>query len=172
MARPIVLSNGELHVGLNKFAMVHDFYYPFVGFENHCAGDALRHKIGVWVDNKFSWLYDHTWNIKFQYPHDALVGHAVASNDKLGLIIEFDDFVDAKVSAFVRNIHVINQCDRQREIRIFMYQAFAIGDSRSNTDTAQYLPDSNAVLHYRGRRAFIISGEYNKKPFDHKHTHY
>jgi len=25
MARPIVLSNGELHVGINKYGLVHDF---------------------------------------------------------------------------------------------------------------------------------------------------
>ncbi len=42
---------------------------------------------------------------------------------------------------------------------VFFHQAFVIGDSHSNTDTAQYLPDSHALLHYRGRRAFIISGQ-------------
>ena len=47
-----------------------------------------------------------------------------------------------------------------------MHQAFAIGDSRTHTDTAQYLPDSNAILHYRGRRAFIISGLHEDEPFD------
>ena len=31
---------------------------------------------------------------------------------------------------------------------------------------AQYLPDSNAILHYRGRRAFIISGTTDDTPFD------
>ncbi|MFZ3009971.1 MAG: glycoside hydrolase family 15 protein, partial [Candidatus Microsaccharimonas sp.] len=67
---------------------------------------------------------------------------------------------------FMRNIHVVNHADTAREIKLFMYQAFAIGDSRSNTDTAQYLPDSNAVLHYRGRRAFVISGTHNDKHFD------
>lgn len=34
MARPIVLGNGEMHVGINKFGEVHDFYYPYVGQEN------------------------------------------------------------------------------------------------------------------------------------------
>ena len=117
MARPIVLSNGELHVGLNNFGMVHDFYYPFVGSENHCAGDALRHKVGVWVDNEFSWLYDASaWTFKFQYPHDALVGHTIATNNHLGIIVEFDDFVDANMSAFIRNIHIINLRPQKREV--------------------------------------------------------
>lgn len=166
MSRPIVLSNGELHVGINNDGMVHDFYYPYVGFENHSSGEDLRHKIGVWIDGTISWFFSNDWTFTFRYPYKALIGHTVAKNEKLGVIIEFDDFVDSSVSAFIRNIHIINIFNEKREIRLFMHQAFAIGDSRSNTDTAQYLPNSNAILHYRGRRAFIISGDYNGKPFD------
>ena len=171
MARPIVLSNGELHVGLNGFGTVHDFYYPYVGFENHSAGNNLRHKVGVWVNGDLSWIDDldnppNEWTFKFRYPHGALIGHTLAKNERLGIILEFDDFVDAKVSAFIRNIHIVNLRNNAREVRLFMHQAFVIGDSRSNTDTAQYLPDSNAILHYRGRRAFVISGKYNDESFD------
>lgn len=167
MGRPIVLSNGELHVGINNFGMVHDFYYPYVGFENHSAGDNLRHHVGVWINGEISWLNTPgDWAFTFRYPHDALIGHTIAKNDHLGIVLEFDDFVDSSVSAFIRNIHVVNLRNESREIRLFMHQAFAIGDSRSNTDTAQYLPDSNAILHYRGRRAFVVSGDYNEMPFD------
>lgn len=166
MARPIVLGNGELHVGINKYGMVHDFYFPYVGLENHSAGQNLRHRVGVWIDGTISWLDDDGWQFKFHYPHRALIGHTVARNDALGVLLEFDDVVDASLSAFMRNIHVVNLRGERRNIRLFMHQAFAIGDARSNTDTAQYLPDSNAILHYRGRRAFIISGTANGQPFD------
>lgn len=166
MARPIVLSNGELHVGLNNYGVVHDLYYPYVGFENHAAGTGLRHKIGVFVDGEISWTDDDSWEFSFHYPHTALIGHTKARNEKLGILLEFDDFVDADMSAFVRNIHVINYAETERNIKLFMHQAFAIGDSRSNTDTAQYLPDSHAILHYRGRRAFVVSGETESAPFD------
>ncbi len=167
MSRPIVLSNGELHVGLNNFGMVHDFYYPYVGFENHSAGNDLRDHVGVWIDGQISWMdTPGEWTFSFRYPYPALVGHTIAKNSKLNILLEFDDFVDAHVSAFIRNIHIVNLADYPRQVRLFMHQAFAIGDSRSNTDTAQYLPDSNAILHYRGRRALVVSGEYNNKPFD------
>ena len=171
MARPIVLSNGELHVGLNGFGAVHDFYYPYVGFENHSAGNDLRHKVGIWIDGDLSWIDDpknppDEWVFKFRYPHSALIGNTIAVNYRLGVVLEFDDFVDAQLSVFIRNIHIVNLRKQAREIRLFMHQAFAIGDSRSNTDTAQYLPNNNAILHYRGRRAFVISGEYAKEPFD------
>lgn len=168
MARPVVLSNGELHVGINKFGLVHDFYFPYVGLENHAAGKSLRHRVGVWVNGELSWLDGPGWEIRFRYPHKALIGHCIAKNEHLGILLEFDDVVDAHISAFMRNIHVINLRSEPREVRLFMHQAFVIGDSRSNTDTAQYLPDSDAILHYRGRRAFIVSGctGAEKKPFD------
>lgn len=166
MARPVVLSNGELHVGLNTYGLVHDFYYPYVGFENHAAGSNLRHKVGVFVDGAMSWLDDGDWEFTFGYPHTALIGNTRAVNNKIGVLLEFDDCVDSDMSVFLRNIHVVNRRDDAREIKLFMHQAFAIGDSRSNTDTAQYLPDSNALLHYRGRRAFVISGNAHDEPFD------
>lgn len=166
MARPIVLSNGELHVGLNKYGVVHDLYYPYVGFENHSAGTGLRHKVGVYIDGEISWTDDDSWTFKFHYPHNALIGHTIAENQRLGIILEFTDTVDAEMSVLIRNIHVINHSEKQREIKLYMHQAFAIGDGRSNTDTAQYLPDSDAILHYRGRRAFVIGGTTDTGPFD------
>jgi GH15 family glucan-1,4-alpha-glucosidase len=171
MARPIVLSNGELHVGLNGYATVHDFYFPYVGQENHAAGHNLRHRVGIWVDGQLSWIDDPNnqqadWKFTFKYPHDALIGHTVAINEKIGVLLEFDDLVDSHINAFIRNIHIVNLWDRPRDIRLFMHQAFKIGDSRGNTDTAQYIPGSNAILNYRGHRAFVISGEHNNKPFD------
>lgn len=167
MARPIVLSNGELHVGINNFGLVHDFYYPYVGLENHSAGPELRHRVGVWIDGRISWLDSGDWDFTFRYPHKALIGHTIAKNMTLGILLEFDDVVDSTISSFMRNIHIVNLRHEAREVRLFMHQAFAIGDGRSNTDTAQYLPDSDAVLHYRGRRAFIISGcTDDTSPFD------
>lgn len=166
MGRAVVLSNGELHVGLNKFGLVHDFYFPYVGLENHCAGKNMRHKVGVWVDGNMNWLDEETWEIESWTAEGALIGHTRATNNSLGVILEFDDTVDANMSAFLRNIHIVNMRNETRDIRLFMHQAFAIGDSKSNTDTAQYLPDSNALLHYRGRRAFVIGGRQGEQPFD------
>lgn len=167
MPRPIVLSNGELHVGINQYGLVHDFYYPYVGLANHAEGKWTRHRVGIWIDGTLSWLDNPgEWTFTFRYPIRALIGHTIAKNETLQILLEIDDFVDSSTSAFMRNVHVVNLADDAREIRLFMHQSFAIDDSRSNTDTAQYLPDSNAILHYRGRRAFIVAGVYEDKPFD------
>ncbi len=167
MARPIVLSNGELYVGLNNYGLVHDLYYPYVGLENHSSGSLTRHRVGVWIDGELSWLDDEgQWTFRFRYPYQSLIGHTVAKNERLGILIEFDDFVDSTMDAFMRNIHVVNLRAETREVRVFIHQAFVIGDSRSTTDTAQYLPDSDAIVHYRGRRVLIVSGMHNDRPFD------
>jgi len=170
MARPVVLSNGELHVGINSFGEVHDFYYPYVGLENHAAGRNLRHHVGVWVDGQISWLDDGKWEFDFSYPHDSLVGHTIAKNHELGIMLELDDAADAEFSAFMRNIHVINMQSSPRDVRLFLHQAFDIGDAGSNTDTAQYLPDAKAILHYRGRRARVISAQSDGKEFFDQYT--
>jgi GH15 family glucan-1,4-alpha-glucosidase len=169
MARPIVLGNGELHVGINNYGLVHDFHFPYVGLENHTIGRGLRHRVGVWVDGHLSWLDDGSWDVQFSYPHQSLVGHVRARNDHIGVLLEFDDAVDSDLNVFIRSVHVINRLAEERDIRLYMHQAFVIGDSRGNTDTAQYLPDTDAIMHYRGRRVFIVAGEVGGKPFD-QHT--
>lgn len=168
MARPIVLGNGRLHVGLNDFGLVHDLYFPHVGFENHAAGKDLRHKIGVWVDGHISWLdEDKNWKFSFSYPHAALIGLSEMTNDHIGIKLVLQDTVDAHIDVFMRNIEIHNLREETRDVRIFMHQAFAIGDSRSNTDTGQYLPDSNAIMHYRGNRVLVVSGTHESgAPFD------
>ena len=166
MSRPIVLSNGEVHVGLNKYGLVHDFYYPYVGQENHTAAKNLRHRIGVWVDGKMSWLDDHSWDMKIAYHDDVLVSRITATHSGLNVAIEFDDFVDSSSTSFMRNIHVINHADQEREIKLYMHQVFVIGDSYGS-DTVQYLPDDDAILHYKGHRSFIVGASHHDgKPFD------
>lgn len=167
MARPIVLSNGEMHVGINKFGLVHDFYYPYVGQENHAAAKSLRHKVGVWVDGEFSWLDDGNWQFTFDYPYRALVGHTTARNEQIGVMIEFEDAVDSAQNAFLRNIHVINLRDEHRDLRLYMHQVFAINDTASRNDTVQFLPEDHAIVHYKGHRVFLVGGlSHVDRPFD------
>ena len=166
MSRPIVLSNGQLHVGLNPYGLVHDLYFPHVGLENHAAGKNLRHRIGIYVEGEFSWLDDESWHVKPDYYGDVLVSRIIAVNEALGVRLEFDDCVDSEFTAFLRNIHVINMSPEEREIRLFMHQVFAINDSYSS-DTVQYVPTDNIIMHYKGHRAFIVNGaQSDGTPFD------
>jgi GH15 family glucan-1,4-alpha-glucosidase len=146
---------------------VHDLYYPYVGLENHSAGRELRHKVGVWVDGQICWLDDGSWNISLSASYEFLGGNVKAQNESIGITLEFNDIVDSSIDVFLRSIQITNTRDIERDIRLFMHQAFVIGDSRSNTDTAQFLPDNDAIVHYRGRRVFIIGAkDDDERPFD------
>lgn len=159
MARPIILSNGEMHVGLNNYGLVHDFYYPYVGLENHTAAKKLRWLVGVWVDDQFSWLDNGDWKTQCSYHPDNLIGRTIAMNDTLNIRLEFDDCVDSSQSAFLRNVHIYNLADTEREIRLFFHQVLVISDSHMS-DTVQYLPEERALLHYKGHRAFVVTATH------------
>jgi GH15 family glucan-1,4-alpha-glucosidase len=146
--------------------LVHDFYYPHVGLENHAAGRDLHHRIGIWTQEGFSWLDDGSWNISPDYYGEVLVSKIIAVNERLQVRLEFDDCVDSEMTAFMRNIHVINLSSEEREIRLFMHQLFVIGNAYSS-DTVQYLPEDNAIIHYKGHRIFIVKGVHaDATPFD------
>ncbi|HSE60785.1 MAG TPA: glycoside hydrolase family 15 protein [Candidatus Saccharimonadales bacterium] len=165
MTRPILLSNGTLHVGLNLYGMVHDLFYPWVGFENHARAQNMRHRIGVWTPKEFSWLDDGNWEFRMQYHEHAQIGHTTARNKKLGITLQFDDCVDSDENVFVRNIHLINASAEKREIRLFLHQMLMISSSL-NGDTAQFLPNEPAILHFKGRRNFVFGAKDQLgKPF-------
>lgn len=156
MGRPVILSNSQLFVGINEHGLVHDFYFPYVGQENLTTARSLHHLVGVWVDDRFSWLDDGSWDIAPNLEPDALIGKSVATNQNLQIQLTFTDFVDFEYTAFCRRIDVHNMSDRPREIRLFMHQVFEIS-RQGRSDTAIYVPEGNYIYDYKGRCALLIS---------------
>ncbi len=158
MGRPVVLSNGQLFVGLDENGLVHDFYYPYVGLENLTTARSSQHKIGVWVDDQFSWTDDGSWELSVNFEADALVSDIRLHSTTLAVTLHLQDFVDADYNALVRRIHVSNEADSEREIRLFMHQVFEISRA-GRSDTALYVPESHYVLDYKGRYSLLIAGK-------------
>jgi GH15 family glucan-1,4-alpha-glucosidase len=166
VSRQVVLSNGNLLVGLDEFATVHDFYYPYVGQENLTTARNLNHKIGIWADDKFSWLDDGSWQIDIDFETEALISGITASNDGLKIELKFQDFVDYHHPVLGRRIEVANLADERREIRLFMHQAFQISRA-GRSDTALYVPDGPYLLDYKGWSSLLIyMQDENMTPFD------
>ncbi len=166
MARQIVLGNGEMMVGLDRFGLVHDVYYPYVGQENHATARYIHHRIGVWVEGTFSWLDDGSWEISLTYDATALVSRMVARHPGLQVRLETIDFVDADDSILARDYEIVNEADSKREIRFFLHQAFRISNSNAG-GTAQYHPRDHLLIHYKGHRAFAMYAQTGSgKPFD------
>jgi GH15 family glucan-1,4-alpha-glucosidase len=60
-----ILGNGNILVCLDRDGCIRDFYYPYVGQENHVSGNF--HRIGVFVDGNFSWINKEEWVIESSY---------------------------------------------------------------------------------------------------------
>ncbi len=159
MSRPVVLSNGRMFVGLDNNGLVHDFYYPYVGLDNLTTARSIPHKIGIWVNGIFSWVDDGSWRVELDIEDSALIGHVKMHSDKLGISLEFEDFIDKEYDALVRRIKVRNDFTKEREVRLFMHQVFEIS-RRGRADTALYVPDDHYLLDYKGRCCLLVAGKF------------
>jgi GH15 family glucan-1,4-alpha-glucosidase len=159
MGRPVVLSNGQLFVGLDENGLVHDFYYPYVGLENLTNARSSQHKVGVWVDGKFKWTDDGSWSVEVDFEDDALVSNIKLHSAELQLDLHFQDFIDSDFNSFIRHITITNQADHDQDVRLLMHQVFEISRS-GRADTAIYVPDDHYVLDYKGRYCLLIAGRY------------
>lgn len=164
MPRSLVVGNGNLLICLDNKGYVRDFYYPYVGLENH-VGAGCIHKVGVWVDGVFSWLEEEVWEIAVNSEKDTLIGSIDAFNSRLEVKIHFKDLVYNEKDVFIREVTVFNLGEKNKSIRIFFNQQFQIYGSPF-ADTAYYDPVNKVIVHYKGRRAFVINARIDNRSFD------
>ncbi len=155
MARALFFSNGRCGVSLNDYGFVDDFYYPYIGLENHVAGH--DHKIGVMVNGDFRWLDDGSWDVRVAYKPNTMVGYVIAKNEELQVSIVMEDTVYNETDVFLRKVEIYNHGDTAADIKIFFHQVFLISESKKR-NTAFYDPTHNSVVHYKGKRVFVVKG--------------
>lgn len=164
MPRAYVVGNGKTLLGLDRFGQVRDFYFPYVGHEDHVRGHYL-HKLGVFVDGRISWFdEDSNWNIKVESEEEALASRIIARNESIGVSLIFKDLVYNESPIFIRKVEVENLSQRSREIKVFFSHQFEIYKSHG-ADTGYFDPNRHAIIHYKGQRVFLINGEIENMPF-------
>lgn len=164
MPRSICIGDGSMLILLDKKGQVRDFYFPYVGLENHVNGHYV-HRIGVFVDNEFRWFDDPSWDIVVASEKETLATNIHAVNAYLGVTIHFTDVVYNEKNIFVRKITVCNTHEKKRHIKLFFNQEFEIYESHKG-DTGYYDPHHNVIIHYKGRRVFLINTLSNNQGFD------
>jgi len=164
MSRSIVLSNGQLAVALDSHAAVRDIYYPHVGQEDHVRGQYI-HRVGVWVDGRLSWLSeDPAWQITILCEEDALQSAVTARHEALGVELTFTDMVYSDRPVFIRRVCVKNLGGQQRVIKLYFAHQYEIYKSHGS-DTAYFDPISHSIIHYKGRRVFLMNAMIDDEPF-------
>ena len=164
MSKSLVLGNGSILLCYDSRAQVRDLYFPYVGLENH-VGRGTIHRIGVFADGRMSWFENSAWNISIDYAKETLAAEITARNDAIGVALSFSDAVYNEKNVFIRKVEIKNLRDDSREIILFFNQEFQIGET-NYAATAYYDPKLKAVVHYRGRRVFLVGGEIEHKQFD------
>lgn len=164
MARSIVLGNGNIFVGLDMRGQVRDFYFPYVGLENHIRAQNI-HRVGVFANNTLRWFAHHSWEITTTCKEESLSGITSAINSELEVSLIISDSVYNERNILIRKAQVKNHSREKRQIKIFFGQEFNISESR-RADTAFFDPVRRAIIHYKGRRVFLINAATDKGLFD------
>jgi glucoamylase len=154
MPRDIPIGNGTLLITFDQDYCLRDIYYPCVGKENHTEGHKFR--LGIWVDGKFDWV-KRNWGLRLDYAYEMLMTQVTASNDPLGVNLHCHDMVDYRENIYIKKIILKNLLNREREFRLFFHHDYHILESPTG-DTAYYDPDEKAIIHYKEKRYFLMSG--------------
>jgi GH15 family glucan-1,4-alpha-glucosidase len=154
LARSVLVSNGSFAVALDTQAQIRDIYYPYVGLENHAVGHPFR--FGVWVNGKFEWLTSD-WKIAMTYMPETLTSRYKIKNPAYTLELEVNDAVYHTKNVFIRKIKAANTSADPLKVRLFFTQDFHIYGYGAG-DTAFYEPNHGAIVHYKGKRYFLVGG--------------
>ncbi len=164
MPKSLALSNGNILVLLDKRAQVRDFYFPYVGLENHIGGHYI-HRIGIFADNALKWLNDKSWNIDINCEHETLASKIKATNLQQNIELDFQDIVYNEKNIFLRKVIIKNLSEKNRLVKIYFNHEFELYESHRG-DTAFYDPKHNVIIHYKGRRAYLLNAFCEGKTFD------
>ena len=124
MTRYVALGNGTVLVCLDRNYRIRDFYYPYVGQENHVSGK--QHMTGVWTEEGFSWVSKDDWDLSIKYKEDTLVSDVLAVNHKLRVELRINETVHPDSNILIRKAELKNTSDKSRKLKLYFSQNFHI----------------------------------------------
>jgi oligosaccharide amylase len=154
MPRDLPVGNGNLLVTFDSLYQLRDLYFPFVGMEDQTGGHPCR--FGVWADGRFRWTSDEDWDRKLRYAHETLVTDVHLANEELGLRLACRDVVDFDRNIYLKEVSVEDTTGRDRQVRLFHHFDARLSGNDVG-DSAYYDPRSRALVHYKGRRYFLLN---------------
>lgn len=164
MAKLITLGNGSTLVGLDKWGQVKDLYFHYPGLENHVS-EALTHKIGFYIDSNFTWIDDGNWVSKISSKESTMASDITLRSERFGIEVHFEDVVYNEKNVFLRQVVVKNLYDRERKITVYFNSQFDISQTGTG-DSAFYDPRGRVIIHYKGRRVFLVNSDFEGRGFD------
>lgn len=142
MPRPLVYSNGRMHVGVDSRGTIRDLFYPQIGLPNHLNGHWIR--MGVWANGAFSWCDDEDWSVDQGYSGGTMVGRQDVTRE--GVSLQMTEWCDPVDDVFYRRIEVV---EAPNDVKLFFTHDLRIAESDIG-DCAFYQPFRNCLVHYKG----------------------
>ncbi|MFB3122584.1 MAG: glycoside hydrolase family 15 protein, partial [Candidatus Binatia bacterium] len=159
MPRDIPVSNGSLLLNFDAHYRLRDIYFPYIGQENHSEGHPSR--FGIWVDGQFSEM-GAAWQKRIRYRENSLVTDVILKNEGLGLELHCHDGVHFDLNVYLKEIHVLNLEDKDRDVRLFFHHNFHLYGNDIG-DTTYFDPRTHSIIHYKANRYFLINCCVNGK---------
>ncbi|MCY0878229.1 MAG: glycoside hydrolase family 15 protein [Firmicutes bacterium] len=156
MARDIPIGNGNMLVAFNHLYQICDWYFPLVGQENHTAGHPFR--LGIMWQHQFSWVDDAAWERRLRYQERTLATDVTLAHAGWGVTVRVTDFVDVHDNILLRRFEWQNPRAEPAALRIFFHHDFHLYGVDVG-DTVFYDPMTQALVHYKGHRYFLMSGQ-------------
>lgn len=154
MPRDIPVGNGDLLITFDRFYRIRDIYFPNVGRYNHTEGNIQR--FGVWVDGRFAWIEEPSWERELRYQADTLVTEVLLRNESLGIEVVCHDAVDFHEPAYFRKATVRDLLNRDRDVKLFQHWDLSIRGTPVG-DTANYDPATASVVVYKDDSYFLFN---------------
>ncbi|MBD3362606.1 hypothetical protein GF362_02705 [Candidatus Dojkabacteria bacterium] len=149
MSTALVLGNGSMLVNINDLCQVTDFYFPYVGQENHLS--TFVNKLFFRINGEFVQITRNNFDIDINYQEDSLVGHTKLKHKKTGLEIDLIDLVIQNDQIFLRNFEIKNNTKNPIEIYVYFQNNFAIYSYDIGDTTVWYQP-GRCLVHYKQNR--------------------
>ena len=122
---------------------------------NHILGH--KNGLGVWVEGEFDWVDSPGWKRSVGYEEESLVGISTAYSEQLGIALAIRDAVHFRDDVYLKVIRIANLRPSYREVRLFFTHDFCVDESDIG-DTTFYDPGSDALVHYKRDKWFLMSG--------------
>src|SRR3982074_3197272 len=159
MPRDLPLGNGDLLVTFDSRYQLRVISSPQVGLENHTGGEPCR--FGVWADGSFAWSGDDGWERDLVFAHETLVSEVTLGQSGLGLRLRCRQTRDFDRNLYLKEVTVEDVTGNDRDVRLFQhFDAHLWGNDIG--DSAFYDPRTRAIVHYKGRRYFLMTGGNGK----------
>src|SRR5579859_350225 len=155
MPRDLPLGNGDFLVTFDSRYQLRDIYFPQVGLENHTGGEPCR--FGIWADGMFAWTGDDGWERDLRFAHETLVSEVTLGHAGLGIRVRCRDTVDFDRNLYLKEVTVEDVSGRDRDVRLFQHFDARLSGNDIG-DSAFYDPRTRAIVHYKGRRYFLLTG--------------